>query len=77
MFSSTNAIQTAADQVRSAAVALAALQAELAAATTWSGPDADRFQRNWHEQVTNPLTFAAATLDAVVFVKFTPDELIT
>ncbi|MDQ2697762.1 MAG: hypothetical protein M3Y46_03125 [Actinomycetota bacterium] len=43
---------------------------ELSSANAWSGPDAERFKRDWHDQVSVRLRTAAAKLDGISFTDF-------
>jgi len=67
MLMSESAMGAATTQVRSIQAKLDALLSELVATGVWSGPDADRFARNWNDEVAVQLTNAAATMDRISF----------
>jgi len=61
-------LRNAAVEIRQADAALATIIADLEGAGVWTGDDARRFQREWNDQVHNPLRAAAGIIDAVDFV---------
>ncbi|WP_167042833.1 hypothetical protein [Salinibacterium sp. ZJ454] len=61
-------VAQAAQDIRTAEVALTRIVQELQDAGVWSGADADRFQREWNDLVRGRLLSAAAKLDAVAFI---------
>lgn len=67
MLMSEWAMGNAAAQLRSAEAAMSNAVASLQSAQTWSGADADRFQRDWDEQVRGKLRDAATRLDVAIF----------
>lgn len=72
MILTRSALRDAATSIRAAEMALGAIVAELVDAGVWSGADADRFQRDWNDQVRAPLLGAAVTLDGVSFITLAP-----
>jgi uncharacterized protein YukE len=65
MIISQGQLQQAAAEIRGAEASLAGIVAELRDAGVWSGDDAERFQRDWNDQVRGRLLGAAALLDGV------------
>ena len=64
------AIANCAAEVRAANATLASIVAELHADGVWTGADAERFQQEWQDLVSNRLQSAAARLDGVDFIPF-------
>lgn len=60
-------LEAAASQVRGTSASLSAIVSQLVAAGVWSGADADRFERDWHDLVTTRLYAAAHQMDAVTY----------
>lgn len=60
-------MEAAAGQVRILAAALTRVIGELSLPTSWSGDDADQFQRQWDDLVNARLMAAAAKLDGISF----------
>lgn len=60
-------LRDAALEIRQADATLTTIVANLDASGVWSGNDADAFQRDWRDQVHNPLIGAAASIDRVDF----------
>lgn len=71
MFLSNGAMDAAAADVRALAAAMSQTLAELDLPSNWSGADADRFQREWHELVQSRLLTAANKLDGISFTELT------
>lgn len=63
------AMNDAAAIIRSAQATMAGAISVLTQATTWSGADSDRFERDWRDQVSTPLLNAAATIDGARFTE--------
>ena len=61
------AMSGAAGQVRTIDGNLQNLLDGLVANGVWSGPDADRFAQDWHDQVHTPLINAAGKMDGIAF----------
>lgn len=61
------AMSSAAAQVRTINANLDGMLSELVAAGVWSGPDADRFARDWNDQVHARLVTAASKMDGISF----------
>ena len=61
------AMSGAASQVRQIDSTMARLVAELTSAGVWTGADADRFERDWHDRVRPHLLKAAQRMDNVQF----------
>lgn len=59
---------SAANQLRGMATSMQTLVDEMTGPGVWTGPDADRFRRDWSDQVTAALQRAAGRLDAVDFM---------
>ncbi|MCW4384915.1 hypothetical protein OH146_03905 [Salinibacterium sp. SYSU T00001] len=57
----------AAAQVRGIDTNLERLLGEIVGPGIWSGPDADRFAQDWHDQVHTLLIAAAGHMDSVSF----------
>ncbi len=55
-------------EIRSAEAALAGVIGELRDAGVWSGDDADRFMRDWNDQVRGRLLGAANLIDGVTLI---------
>ncbi|BDI21816.1 hypothetical protein [Herbiconiux sp. L3-i23] len=62
-------MNSAAAAIRSAQATMAGAISSLTQATTWSGADSDRFERDWRDQVSTPLLNAAATIDGARFTE--------
>ena len=60
-------MDAAAGQVRTLASSLNRVIQELDLPSSWSGADADQFQRQWEDLVNARLTAAAAKLDGISF----------
>ncbi|MET0990197.1 MAG: hypothetical protein ABWY54_06090 [Glaciihabitans sp.] len=58
------ALSSAAAEIRAAEQILTSVVAQLQQAGTWSGADADRFQREWHDLVTSRLQSAAGRVES-------------
>jgi hypothetical protein len=67
MLMSESSMGAATSQVRSIKSTLDGLLSELVSAGVWSGPDADRFARDWNDEVAVQLVNAAATMDRISF----------
>lgn len=67
MFLSNGAMAQASADIRTLAAAMTAAVNELGHPATWSGEDAERFERDWNELVTARLHTAANKLDGVSF----------
>jgi len=67
MLMSKWAMSGAAGQVRAIEATTTRLVDEMTSAGTWSGNDADRFERDWNELVRMRLLRAAQKMDAVQF----------
>jgi hypothetical protein len=67
MLLSNWAMDQAAAEVRGIAASMTHAINELDLASTWSGRDADRFQRDWHDLVNSRLIAAANKLDGISF----------
>lgn len=65
-FAATAAMRVAATELRTVAIVLARLVAELTG-PAWSGADADRMHERWDEDVTRRLLAAADRLDTVPY----------
>ncbi|MET0990202.1 MAG: hypothetical protein ABWY54_06115 [Glaciihabitans sp.] len=61
------AMSQAAAEIRALAQSMTTTVGELGHPATWSGDDADRFQRDWQELVHTRLANAANKLDGVDF----------
>ena len=66
MLMSRGAMSGAAGQVRSIDGTLLNLLNDLVAEGVWSGPDADRFAQDWHDQVHPKLVNAAMKMDGII-----------
>lgn len=60
---------SAAAEIRSAEIILSGVVAQLQDANVWSGADAERFQREWHDLVSSRLHSAANKVDTVTLVQ--------
>lgn len=58
---------SAANQLRGMATSMQTIVNEMTAPGVWSGADADRFGRDWNDQITQALYRAATRLDSVDF----------
>jgi hypothetical protein len=67
---STRSMDAVAAQARAIDGLMTSAIEELSSANAWSGPDAERFRREWHEQVSARLRIAAAKLDGISFTDF-------
>ena len=67
MFLSNGAMAQASADIRAVAAAMNAAVTELGHPATWSGEDAERFERDWHDLVTSRLHAAANKLDGISF----------
>lgn len=67
MLLSNGAMMAASGEVRSIAMALTREVQELGVPHSWSGPDGERFQLDWHDQVQARLIAAANKLDGIGF----------
>ncbi|NLA65437.1 MAG: hypothetical protein GX862_05830 [Leucobacter sp.] len=65
-------IRQAISDIRAAEATLSRAVQVLRDAGVWSGADADRFEREWNEQVRGQLLRAAGTIESVSYVPFTP-----
>lgn len=61
-------LRDAAQDVRTAQVQLDLIVQQLDAAHVWTGPDADRFAREWQDRVRGPLQQSASLLDGVSYI---------
>ena len=71
MYRSEYEMSQAAGQLRNIAASLSNLADDLRGGGVWVGDDAERFQREWTDQVSNRLYAAANRLDNA---QFTPVE---
>ena len=71
MFLSNSAMQGAAQEIRQIAAAMTRAAQELEHPATWSGRDADAFQRDWNDLVYQRLMTAADKLDGIDFQDLT------
>ena len=71
MFLSNGEMAQASADIRAYAIAMNAAVGELVDSATWTGEDAERFERDWYELVTSRLHTAANKLDGVSFEEFT------
>ncbi len=69
MFLSNWAMAQASAEVRAISAAMATAVAELGHPASWTGADAERFEREWTDLVTNRLLTAANKLDGVTFTE--------
>ncbi len=67
MILSNSAMDQVAAEIRGIASAMTTTMNELQHPSTWSGDDADRFQRDWNDLVHARLVTAANKLDGVSF----------
>jgi hypothetical protein len=67
MLLSNSAMSGAAAEVRTLAAQLTTEVQQLASASSWTGADADRFEREWNDLVVARLHLAANKLDGVSF----------
>jgi uncharacterized protein YukE len=67
MFLSNGEMQAAAAQVRQISAIMTSAINELGSPHSWSGADAERFQRDWDDLVTSRLTAAGNKLDGISF----------
>jgi uncharacterized protein YukE len=67
MFLSNGEMEAAASQVRAIAAGMDHAVREIDLPQSWTGDDADRFQRDWHDLVHQRLQAAANKLDGVSF----------
>lgn len=67
MYLSNWAMNQAAGDIREIAAAMTATMSELQSASTWSGDDAEKFQRDWNDLVNARLLNAANKLDGISF----------
>ena len=58
--------------IRAADAALSLAVQELRSSGAWSGDDADRFEREWNDQVRGRLLRAAGSMEGLSFVPFAP-----
>jgi hypothetical protein len=58
-------LSSAAQQLRDVATRMSTTVDELTSANVWSGADADRFAREWEDQVVSRMRSAATHLDNV------------
>ena len=57
----------AAAEIRNADASLTTIIGQLKSERVWSGNDADAFQRDWNDQIHNPLIGSAMSLDNTDF----------
>ena len=67
MLMSRWAMSGAASQVRAIDSAMHGIVAELTSAGVWTGADADRFERDWNDEVRSRLLSAAHKMDTIHF----------
>lgn len=67
MLMSRGAMSGAAGQVRSIDGNLLNILNNLVAEGVWSGPDANRFAQDWHDQVRSKLINAAGNMERITF----------
>jgi len=67
MFLSNGEMQAAAAQVHEISAVMTRAITELGSPHSWSGADAERFERDWNDLVTSRLTAAANKLDGISF----------
>ena len=60
---------SAAAEIRSVEAVLTSVGAQLQDANVWSGADAERFQREWHDLVSSRLHSAASKVDSVTVIQ--------
>lgn len=63
-------LASVAAEIRSADAVLSSVVAQLQQAHVWSGEDADRFQREWHDLVSHRLQTAALRVDSANLTTF-------
>ena len=61
------AMSGAAAQVRSLDGIMGRIVSDLTSAGVWSGEDAERFERDWHDQVRSRLLNAASKMDHIQY----------
>jgi uncharacterized protein YukE len=67
MLLSNSAMDQAAGEIRALAASMTRAVTELGHPGTWSGEDAERFERDWNDLVIGRLHTAANKLDGVSF----------